>query len=416
MASTLYKQVLHTDSRPHPWPLYAELRKEPVSVQDDGTCVVSGYDEVSALLRDPRISSDRGKAAPDSRLGTGAPAPGTAPTFLVRDNPTHDQLRGLAQRHFGPPARPGFVESLRPMVEELIRDHIDQLTGRSEFDLVSEFSYPIPVRVACHLLGVPPEDADTLGPIGEEAVSSPEFLVDPHDPEAAAVRKRAQQELAEYFVAHIERLREKPGQDMLSRMIHDDGPGSPMSLPELLSTAIMLFIGGHETTVNLISNSMLLLLRHPEQLARLRADPSLAEGAIEETLRLEPSVHLRPRVAVDDITLGDHTIPKGSSVVLALAAANRDPRRFPDPDTFDITRPDTSHLSFGAGIHFCFGAGLGRMEGQIAVRELTRRLVNPRLSQDPPPYRPMADLRGPSALRITVDGVRAAGPAPGRHT
>ncbi len=408
MASTLFKQVLHTDSRPHPWPLYAELRKEPVSLQDDGTYVVSGYDEVSALLRDPRNSADGGKATPHSRIGANAPATGTAPIFLARDNPAHDQLRGMAQRHFGPPARPGFVESLRPMVEELIRDRIDHLTGCTEFDLVSKFSYPIPVRVACHLLGVPPEDADTLGPLGEESVAGPEFLVDPRDAEAAAAKNHAQQELATYFVAHIERLREKPGQDILSRMIHDDGPGSPMSLPELLGTATMLFVGGHETTVNLITNSMLLLLRHPEQLARLQADPSLADGAIEETLRLEPSVHMRPRVAVDDITLGDHTIPKGSSVILALAAANRDPRRFPDPDTFDITRPDPSHLSFGAGIHFCFGAGLGRLEGQIAVRELTQRLVNPRLSQDPPPYRPMPDLRGPSALRIAVDDVRPA--------
>ncbi|GGN23030.1 cytochrome P450 [Streptomyces fuscichromogenes] len=408
MASTLLKRILHPDSRPHPWDLYADLREEVVSVQDDGTHVVSGYDEITALLRDPRVSVDRSKADADSRGGAQTQPAGQSPVFLVRDNPGHDRLRGQAMRHFGPPELADGVEALRPMVEDLVRRHVDRLTGHTEFDLVAEVAYPVPVLVVCHLLGIPFQDALALGGHAEEAVRGAEFQVDPHDPEVTAARTHAQEELSAYFAAHIERLRANPGDDMVSRMIHDDGPGGRMTMPELLGTVNMLFVGGHETTVNLIANSLLLLLRHPDQLARLRADPALAAGAVEETLRLEPSVHMRPRIAVDDIRVGDQVIPRGSSIILNLAAANRDPRRFTDPDTFDITRTDNAHLSFAGGIHYCFGAALGRLEGQIAVRELTRRLVNPRLLQDPPPYRVPADLRGPSALRLAVDGVRAA--------
>ncbi|GHE41796.1 cytochrome P450 [Streptomyces capitiformicae] len=407
MASTLFKQILHPDSRAHPWDLYAELRKEAVSVQDDGTYVVSRYEDVKALLSDPRISSDVGKATPGTRMTVNVPTPGTAPTFIIRDNPEHDRLRGLTMRHFGPPARPGGVEDYRPMVERLVRERLDNLMGRAEFDLVEEFSHPIPVRVICHMMGIPLEEGATiLSPLLGDVER--EFMIDPTDAELVEIRSRHQEQAIAYLSTHVERLRENPGDDMLSRMIHDEGPGAPLNLRELLGTALMVFGAGHETTVNLITSSMLLLLRHPDQLARLKADPSLAYGAVEESLRMEPPAHMRPRAATADIRIGDQTIPKGASVILNLASANRDPRRFTDPDTFDITRPDNAHLSFAGGTHFCFGAPLGRMEGQIAVRELSRRLVGPRLLQDPPPYRDSPDLRGPSELRLGVDEVLPA--------
>jgi len=407
MASTLFKRILHPDSRAHPWDLYAELRKEAVSVQDDGTYVVSRYEDVKALLSDPRISSDVGKATPGTRMTVNVPTPGTAPTFIIRDNPEHDRLRGLTMRHFGPPARPGGVEDYRPMVELLVRERLDNLMGRSEFDLVEEFSHPIPVRVICHMMGIPLEEGATvLSPLLGDVER--EFMIDPTDAELVAVRSRHQEQAIAYLRTHVERLRENPGDDMLSRMIHDEGPGAPLEPRELLGTALMIFGAGHETTVNLITSSMLLLLRHPDQLARLKADPSLAYGAVEEALRMEPPAHMRPRAATADIQVGDQVIPKGASVILNLASANRDPRRFTDPDTFDITRPDNAHLSFAGGTHFCFGAPLGRMEGQIAVRELSRRLSGPRLLQDPPPYRDSPDLRGPSELRLGVDEVLPA--------
>ncbi|MDX3386112.1 cytochrome P450 [Streptomyces niveiscabiei] len=407
MASTLFKQILHPDSRAHPWDLYAELRKEAVSVQDDGTYVVSRYEDVKALLSDPRISSDVGKATPGTRMTVNVPTPGTAPTFIIRDNPEHDRLRGLTMRHFGPPARPGGVEDYRPMVERLVRERLDNLMGRAEFDLVEEFSHPIPVRVICHMMGIPLEEgANILSPLLGDVER--EFMIDPSDAELIEIRSRHQEQAIAYLSTHVERLRENPGDDMLSRMIHDEGPGAPLDLRELLGTALMIFGAGHETTVNLITSSMLLLLRHPDQLARLKADPSLAYGAVEETLRMEPPAHMRPRAATADIRVGDQVIPKGASVILNLAAANRDPRRFTDPDTFDITRPDNAHLSFAGGTHFCFGAPLGRMEGQIAVRELSRRLAGPRLLQDPPPYRDSPDLRGPSELWLGVKEVLPA--------
>jgi cytochrome P450 len=168
-----------------------------------------------------------------------------------------------------------------------------------------------------------------------------------------------------------------------------------------------LLIAGHETTVNLIANGMLTLLRHPDVLDRLRHEPELAVPLVEELLRYEPPVQLNPKyTTLDDVTVVDVAIPKGSRLLLALAAANRDPTRFPDPDRFEPEREDNQHLSFFTGIHYCFGAGLARQEAQVALTELARRLDNPRLRQDPPPYRQNPTLRGPRHLPIELDGVR----------
>jgi cytochrome P450 len=180
-----------------------------------------------------------------------------------------------------------------------------------------------------------------------------------------------------------------------------------MPRADLLSTAQLLLVAGHETTVNLIANGMLTLLRHPDVLARLRREPEVIIRLVEELLRYEPPVHFRDnRVALADIDVGGTTIPAGSPITLILASGNRDPDRFPDPDRFDPDRTDNQHLGFGSGIHYCFGAPLARMETEIALTELARRLVNPRLVNDPPPYRPNPFLRGPRHLLLVIDGVK----------
>jgi cytochrome P450 len=208
----------------------------------------------------------------------------------------------------------------------------------------------------------------------------------------------------------VERRRGKPGEDLLSRMASDAGPEGRMEAPHLVATASLLLVAGHETTVNLIANGVLTLLRHREVLERLRGEPGLVVGIVEELLRYEPPVQmLSNRTTLDDVEVAGVTIPKGVLLTLALAAGNRDPERFADPDRFDPERPDNAHLGFGSGIHYCFGAPLARVEAQIALAELARRLERPRLVADPPPYRPSPILRGPRELLVEVD------PSPGRR-
>jgi len=214
----------------------------------------------------------------------------------------------------------------------------------------------------------------------------------------------------------VERHREHPGDSLLSRMATDTGPEGRMEEPSLVETAGLLLIAGHETTVNLIGNGMLTLLRHPAILERLRNRPDLMPATVEEVLRYEPPVQfLTQRTTLDEIALAGTTIPKGVLVTLALAAGNRDPERFADPDRFDPERRDNEHLGFGSGIHICFGAPLARMEAQIAFTQLLLRLSQPRLVVDPPPYRPSPLLRGPEHLLIEVDGVRESGEPPAHH-
>jgi cytochrome P450 len=199
--------------------------------------------------------------------------------------------------------------------------------------------------------------------------------------------------------------REHPGDDLLSAMATDHDPGAPMAEEDLISTAVLLLVAGHETTVNLIANGMLTLLRNPEALDALGRDPGLVTSLVEELLRFEPPVQFLFRTSLAAIAIGNVVIPAGAPVMLMLAAGNRDPRRFADPDRFEPERPDNQHLGFGRGIHYCFGAPLARVETQEALVEMARRLQNPRLVTDPPPYRPSPILRGPRHLEVAFDGV-----------
>jgi cytochrome P450 len=208
----------------------------------------------------------------------------------------------------------------------------------------------------------------------------------------------------------VELRRRTPTDDLLSRLANDRGPDGRMDDPALIGTLSLLLVAGHETTTNLIANSMLALLRHPEVLEWLRREPNRLVGTVEEVLRYDPPVQLLTnRTTLTDIPVGDVTIPKGVLVTLALAAGNRDPARFRDPDRFDPGRADNAHIGFGSGIHYCFGAPLARLEAQIALTELVQRLDRPRLVLDPPPYREGPVLRGPRELLVEVSSVRSAG-------
>lgn len=393
----ILRQILDYSARADPYPLYAELRKTPVALQEDGSYVISTYRELTGILHNPHLSSDvrhlsRPMPAVEGR---------STPSFINLDPPEHDRLRRLAMRHFGPPHTPGLVDAMRPDLTATVSGLIDGIADKQQIDIVDDFAYPFPVAVICHLLGVPREDEPRFHQWVNAIIDSIDY-----DPKTDPKEKldngvQATKDMHQYLGGLLEQRHGRPGDDLLTRLANDDGPEGRMTDDEIVSTANLLLIAGHETTVNLITNGMLTLLRHPQVLQRLRNEPGLVVRLVEELLRYEPPVHIIPwRAAYSDITVADTTIPKGSQIMLMLASGSRDPDRFHDPDRFDPDRRDNQHLGFGSGIHLCFGGPMARLETQIALNELVRRLKNPRLVADPPPYRPSPVLRGPIHLHI----------------
>lgn len=410
MTQSLLHQILDYANRADPYPIYEELRKTPVRHEEDGPFVVSTYYEIRSLLHDPRISSDARNLASTAHdpLAQSAQGEGALPpSFLRLDPPEHDRLRRMTNRPFGPPHSPHRVDGMRGELRDIVSGLIDGIGDPGRIDLVEQFSYPFPVTVICRLLGVPREDEARFHSWADTIAAS----LDP-DPDADPTQRgkeshEARMQLGMYLAGLIEERRQKPGDDMLSQLATAQGPDGTMTTMELLSTAALLLIAGHETTVNLVTNGMLTLLRNPDVLQRLRAEPRLAVPIVEELLRFEPPVQLVPqRTPLADIQIRGVTIPKGASLWLVLASGNRDPQRFENPDRFDPDRRDVQHLGLGSGIHSCFGAPLARLEAQLALSELARRLENPRLLEDPPPYRQNAVLRGPRHLSLACDGIR----------
>ncbi|MFD7136354.1 cytochrome P450 [Streptomyces sp. NPDC059894] len=411
MTPSLLHQILDYANRADPYPIYEELRKTPVHHEEDGPYVVSTYYEIRSLLHDPRISSDARNLASTSHdpLAESAQEEQSAlpPSFLRLDPPEHDRLRRMTNRPFGPPHSPHRIDGMRVELHDIVSGLIDGIGDPARIDLVEQFSYPFPVTVICRLLGVPREDEARFHTWADTIAAS----LDP-DPDADPTQRGkeshdARMQLGMYLAGLIEERRRKPGDDMLSQLATAAGPDGTMTTMELLSTAALLLIAGHETTVNLVTNGMLTLLRNPGVLERLRTDPRFAVPVVEELLRFEPPVQLLPqRTTLADIEVRGVTIPKGASLWLVLASGNRDPQRFEHPERFDPDRGDIQHLGLGSGIHSCFGAPLARLEAQFALAELARRLENPRLLEDPPPYRQNAVLRGPRHLPLACDGIR----------
>ena len=266
-------------------------------------------------------------------------------------------------RHFGPPNDPDRVEGMRPDITRIVTDLLDGQHGKTRFDVVDDLAYPLPVTVICDLLGVPREDEPRFRVWSDVLVATlnpdPTAITPQQQQEVIAAITQIRQYMGELIAAH----RANPGDDLLSAMATDHGPGAPMDDEDLISTAVLLLIAGHETTVNLIANGMLTLLRFPEELERLRRDPDYATPVVEELLRYEPPVQFIVRTTLADIPVNGADIPGGAPLILLLAAGSRDPACFADPDRFYPERPDNQHLGFGGGIHYCFGAPLARVEG-----------------------------------------------------
>ncbi|QHA02147.1 cytochrome P450 [Streptomyces broussonetiae] len=397
---TLLERITDYANRPDPYPLYAELREAGVARQTDGSYLVGGYYDIVALFHNPRLSSDR-----RNRAGTysGLPADEEEPRPFIRlDDPEHRRLRSLATRPFGPPHSPGRIDAMRDEITRITDELIESLQGRTRVDVVDDFAYPLPVSVICRLLGVPREDEPTFREWSNAIIDSGDIRPGEDLGTSQRAGNQARAQMGRYLVDLAEQRRGRPGDDMLSAFVNDPDPSGGLTREELAATAVLLLVAGHETTVNLITNGVLTLLRHPDQLARLRHEPDLLPGAVEELLRYEPPVHLLERIPLTHVDVAGTTIPKGVPVLLVLASGNRDPKRFRDPDRFDPTRRDNQHLGFGSGIHICYGAPLARVEAQIALVALLPHLTTATLVEDPPPYRNSAVLRGPRHLPIEL--------------
>jgi cytochrome P450 len=413
-----WNKAMKLENRANPYPFFDELRKTPVARVTDGVYAVTGYEELITLAHDPRVSSDirrsplgaRPRETTDPLVAEMIEHYGQENSFIMQDPPDHDRTRRSCMRYFGPPHSPNVIPSQEPLCQQIVNDLLDKAMGKNRIDTVDEFAYPLPVDVICHILGVPLEDepqfhawiADTMAGLFD---LGPEIETE----EGRGRRAKgveASQELKKYIIGLVERAANSPCPGMISQLVNDDGPDGPMSSSEIVNNTILLFVAGHDSTVNLISHCVLTVLRNPWSIELLRSRPDLIPGAIEEVLRLQSSVQFFPsRSALADIEIAGTTIPKGSPIFLMYGAANRDPRRFPDPNTFDPQRRDNEHVGWGRSIHVCFGGPLARLEVNTAFEAFLRRVENPRLVEDPPPYRISQVFRGPRHLRVDFDAI-----------
>ncbi|HUA30628.1 MAG TPA: cytochrome P450 [Streptosporangiaceae bacterium] len=391
---------------PDPYPVLAGLRDASPFTEAGGALVVVGrHADCSAILRDPRASSERTR----SLLAPPGAGEQRAPSFLSLDPPDHTRLRRLVSKAFAP----RVIAALAPRIDEVCGELLtasgagaDGPAAAGVLEVVSQLAYPLPVRIISEMLGVPVGDHARFAAWSASLANSlqPRFLAD--DGLSLAAAAQARLEFADYFRELIAARRVRAGDDLLSELIRAEDDGERLSEQELIATCVLLLVAGHETTVGLISNAILALLRHPDQLAVLRADPRLAEGAVEETLRYDAPVQLTSRVARAGMRVGPVAAPDGAVLLLLLAAAGRDPEVFAEPDRFDIRRGAANHVAFAAGPHFCLGAPLARLEAAIAVRAFASRVTGPELDPAGLAYKPNLNLRGPSRLTVRFDGIR----------
>ena len=398
MVETYDALSLHNVLRPeilvNPYPFYQRLRAEdPVHWDEDRDhWVLTRHADVVAALRDPRFSAER--VLPQDGGGADPIAYALSRQMLFLDPPDHTRLRTLVSKAF----TPRVIEGMRPRVQAMADGLIDGVQGHGRMDLIADFAFPLPAIVIAGMLGVPSEDRDQFKVWSEDfgALLSGTTLT-AEEFEAASTGVFS---LMNYFLGIIEERRREPREDLLSGLVAAEEQGDKLATQELLVNLVLLLAAGHGTTTHLIGNGMLALLRSPEQLRLLRDDPSLIAGAVTELLRYDGPVQATGRNATEDLVIGGQPIRKGQHVVTVLGAANRDPAQFPDPDRLDVTRPEGRPVAFGYGIHHCLGAALARIEGQVAIGTLLRRLPDPRLETDAPEYMPSIIFRGQTSLPL----------------
>jgi pimeloyl-[acyl-carrier protein] synthase len=392
-------QLLDPDILADPYPLYRRLREADPVAWDPflHAWVVTNYAGVLTVLH--KFSADR-TPTPEQLTAMGLNSLQPVAEVMVRqmlfmDAPAHTRLRGLCSSAF----TSRRVDHLRPHIQEIADDLIDRALPQGRMDAIADFAAPLPAIVTAELLGVPTSDHQQLKSWSADFA---EMLGNfQHNPDRVSRVLRAVDEMTRYFRAAIREQERHPRNGLVQLLVNASEGGSRLSEDEVIANIIVTMVGGQETTTNLIGNGLLTLIRNPAALAQLRDDPSIIEPAVEELLRYEsPSQHTA-RLAPDDLVLGDKRIRKRDAVMAVMAAANRDPARFPDPDRLDLTRKDNRHVAFGWAAHFCFGAPLARIESQVAFATLLRRLPN--LAPEPGPlvWRQNLGLRGLTALPVT---------------
>ena len=382
----------------NPYAFYEELRRDlPVykTLLPNGTevWVVSRYEDVLAGLKDSRLIKDISKVRGKSFLEMIGIGRMRGKNMLRADPPEHGRLRSLANEAF----KPKYVRELRGRVQQIADELIDKVQAKGKMEFISEFAFPLPIRVISEMLGVPEKDQDKFRKwsgdlINSGALSSERPVISPD-----------LLQLVQYVRKVVDDHRKNPRADVVTQLIEAEEKGDRLSDDEVVSTVVLLLVAGHETTVNLIGNGMLALLLNPEQLEKLKRDPALMKPAIEELLRFVNPVQLVNRYAIEKIQIAGQEIPAGAHLVMAVGAADHDPACATSPEQLDLAREDAKHVAFGQGIHYCLGAPLARLEGEIAFATLLNRLPNMRLAVRPESvqWRPAIELRGLAELPVT---------------
>jgi cytochrome P450 len=400
---TLLRDLLEPGHRAHPYPIYRQLREHgPLQLPDSNLVVFSSFADCDEVLRHPSSCSDRLKStAAQQAIAAGQEArPFGTPGFLFLDPPDHTRLRKLVSKAFSPKV----VRGLEPDIAALVDGLLDKVGAEGRLEIIADLAYPLPVAVICRLLGVPIEDEPKFSWASALLAQGLDpFIAFTGQPQGFEERLEAGLWLRGYLRDLLRLRRADPGEDLMSGLIAVEEAGDQLTEEEIVATCNLLLIAGHETTVNLIANGALALLRHPEHWAALGQDSSRASAIIEETLRYDPPVQLVSRVAGEDMSIGEQgvRVPKGDTMLLLLAAAHRDPAVIERPDEFNPTRDSVRHLAFGLGPHFCLGAPLARLEATVALSALTKRFPNARLAKEPA-YKPNVTLRGVADLVVAV--------------
>ena len=386
--------------RTNPYPIYHTLRSvEPIHQSFRGMWVLTRYADAKAVLRDSRFCVDKmsknvkHKSYYLNHQNLDRLAQVIDKWLIFLDPPEHTRLRGLISKAFSSTS----LQFLRPQIQQIADELIDKVRHRDLMDIISDFACPLPCNIIAVILGVPIKDWSKLYHWSDELSN----ILDPlRSLEDYEHMNKVVLEFTDYFKSLIAQRQKNPQQNLLSALIVVKEQDKKLSEEEIISVCMLLFFTGEETTVNLIGNGMLALLRHPQQMQQLKSQPTLIQSAIEEILRYDSPIQITTRVATEDVDMDDITIRVGEKVLVALGAANRDPAQFPDPDSFDITRVNNSHLAFADGIHYCLGAILTRIEAEIAITALVQQLPDLKLSQDKLEWRNKVAFRSLKALPV----------------
>ncbi|MGV0743101.1 cytochrome P450 [Mycolicibacterium sp. XJ870] len=398
----LLLQLLDPANRADPYPSYNRIREcGPLHMPEANLVVYSSFAQCDEVLRHPSSSSDRMKATIAQRQLSAEtePRPESTSSFLFLDPPDHTRLRRLVSKAFVPKV----INALEPDITALVDELLDAVEQKGTFDVITDLAYPLPVAVICRLLGVPIEDVPKFSHASEllAAALDPFLTLTGESSDLFDEQMKAGMWLRDYLRELIEQRRRAPGEDLMSGLIAVEESGDQLTEDEIIATCNLLLIAGHETTVNLIANAILAMLRQPAQWAALGMGSVPASAVVEETMRFDPPVQMVSRFAGDDMTIGDRTIVKGDTILLLLAAAHRDPAAVDRADEFDPDRQTIRHLGFGKGSHFCLGAPLARLEAAVALSAVTRRFPQARLAGEPE-YKRNVTLRGMSTLSVAL--------------